>query len=66
MKNQLVQLLTEKIIYLDGAMGTMIQQYELTELDFKGSQFKGFSQELKGNIDLLSITKPEVIKEIYS
>ena len=66
MNNQLVQLLTEKIIYLDGAMGTMIQQYELTELDFKGSQFKDFSQELKGNNDLLSITKPEVIKEIHT
>ena len=63
MNHQLLQLLNKKIVYLDGAMGTMIQQYYLKEEDFKGDMFKSFSQELKGNNDLLSITKPEIIKE---
>ncbi len=66
MTNQLYQFLDEKIVYLDGAMGTMIQQYSLQEEDFKGNLFKNFSQELKGNNDLLSLTKPEIIKEIHT
>ena len=65
MNHQLSQLLNEKIVYLDGAMGTMIQQYELTEEDFKGEKFENCSQDLKGNNDILSITKPEIIQEIH-
>ena len=50
---------------LDGAMGTMIQRYKLEEEDYRGDQFKNHDVLLKGNNDLLSITKPEIIKEIY-
>ena len=59
------EILKEKILILDGAMGTMIQQYNFTEEDFRGERFKDFPVSLKGNIDLLSITQPEAIKEIH-
>ena len=58
--------LKKRILVLDGAMGTMIQQYKLTEEDFRGERFKNHSCPLKGNNDILSITKPEVIKAIHS
>lgn len=63
--NTLPQLLTQKILVLDGAMGTMIQRYNLTEADYKGERFKDFPRELKGNNDLLSLTQPHIIKEIH-
>lgn len=56
----------KRIIILDGAMGTMIQRYGLTEADYRGSRFADWPQDVKGNNDLLSITKPEVIKEIHT
>jgi 5-methyltetrahydrofolate--homocysteine methyltransferase len=59
------QLLKEKIMILDGAMGTMIQKYKLTEEDFRGTRFEGHSHPLKGNNDLLSITRPDIIKAIH-
>ena len=59
------KLLTERILVIDGAMGTMIQRHKLTEKDFRGERFKDYPYDLKGNNDLLSITKPEVIKEIH-
>lgn len=59
------ELLKERILVIDGAMGTMIQQYKLTEQDYRGEKFKEWKSDLKGNNDLLSITKPEVIKEIH-
>ena len=59
------KLLTEKILVIDGAMGTMIQQHNLTEEDFRGERFKNHPHDLKGNNDLLSITQPEIIKEIH-
>ncbi|HEX7358162.1 MAG TPA: methionine synthase [Ignavibacteriaceae bacterium] len=59
------KLLTERILVIDGAMGTMIQRYKLTEKDFRGERFKDYPHDLKGNNDLLSITKPEIIKEIH-
>ncbi len=59
------EILKEKILILDGAMGTMIQQYNFTEEDFRGERFKDFPVPLKGNNDLLSITQPEAIKEIH-
>ena len=61
----LMQALTERILLLDGAMGTMIQAYKLDEKDFRGERFKDWKFDLKGNNDLLSITRPHVIKEIH-
>lgn len=58
-------LLEEKILILDGAMGTMIQRHDLSEADFRGERFKDHTYSLKGNNDLLSITQPEIIKEIH-
>jgi 5-methyltetrahydrofolate--homocysteine methyltransferase len=65
-KKILNDLLSERILVLDGAMGTMIQQYKLQEEDFRGEVFKNHSHPLKGNNDLLSITRPDVIKEIHA
>ena len=59
------ELFARRIALLDGAMGTMIQRYTLTEEDFRGERFKGHSHDLKGNNDLLSITRPEIIKGIH-
>jgi 5-methyltetrahydrofolate--homocysteine methyltransferase len=58
-------LLQERILVLDGAMGTMIQRYQLTDADYRGERFKDFPHDIKGNNDLLSITKPAVIQEIH-
>jgi len=55
----------KRIIVLDGAMGTMIQRYNLTEEDYRGERFADYGQDVKGNNDLLSLTKPEVIKAIH-
>ena len=51
---------------LDGAMGTMIQKYRLSEEDFRGTIFTDFEYDLKGNNDLLSVTKPEIIRAIHA
>lgn len=59
------KILQSHILILDGAMGTMIQRYGLTEADFRGERFTDFPVLLKGNNDLLSITKPNVIEEIH-
>ena len=59
------KLLENRILVLDGAMGTMIQQHKLNEQDFRGERFKDHPYDLKGNNDLLSITQPEIIKEIH-
>src|SRR4051812_35724796 len=58
-------ILKERIMVLDGAMGTMIQRYKLEETDFRNEKLKDHPHPLKGNNDLLSITRPEVIKEIH-
>lgn len=58
-------LLRERILVLDGAMGTMIQRYKLEEEDFRGERFKDHPHPLRGNNDLLSITRPDVIKAIH-
>jgi 5-methyltetrahydrofolate--homocysteine methyltransferase len=58
-------LLKERILVLDGAMGTMIQRHILTEADFRGERFKNHTHPLKGNNDLLSITRPDIIKGIH-
>ena len=62
---QLKKLLAERIVYLDGAMGTMIQTYKLEENDFRGERFKDHSVDLKGNNDLLTLTRPDVIETIH-
>ncbi|MBC8173347.1 MAG: methionine synthase [Chitinophagales bacterium] len=62
----LYELLTERILVLDGAMGTMIQSYKLTEEDFRGERFKDHPHDLKGNNDILSITQPHIIKQIHT
>ncbi len=61
----LEKLLRERILILDGAMGTMIQRHDLTEFDFREGYFENHHKSLKGNNDLLSLTRPEIIKEIH-
>ncbi|AEG30813.1 methionine synthase [Thiomicrospira cyclica] len=62
---QLKQLLTERVVVLDGAMGTMIQGLQLTEDDFRGELFADYHMDIKGNNDILVMTKPEVIRDIH-
>jgi 5-methyltetrahydrofolate--homocysteine methyltransferase len=66
LKTDIRELLLDRILVLDGAMGSLIQQYNLTDADYRGERFKDFPHELKGNNDLLSITRPDVIKEIHA
>jgi 5-methyltetrahydrofolate--homocysteine methyltransferase len=61
----LKQALTERILLLDGAMGTMIQAFKLGENDYRGERFSDWQTDLKGNNDLLSLTRPHVIQEIH-
>jgi len=63
--SELKRLLDERIVIIDGAMGTMIQRYKLSEADYRGARFKDWHKDLKGNNDLLSITKPDIIKDIH-
>ena len=65
MKQKLEDLITRRILVLDGAMGTMIQKYKLQEADYRGDKFRDHPLPLKGNNDILSLTKPEVILEIH-
>ncbi len=62
---QLDALFKKRIAFIDGAMGTMIQRYKLQEEDFRGERYKNHSHELKGNNDLLVLTRPDVIDEIH-
>ncbi len=62
---EIQDILKERILVLDGAMGTMIQRHTLEEADFRGERFKNHHSPLKGNNDLLSITRPDIIKEIH-
>jgi 5-methyltetrahydrofolate--homocysteine methyltransferase len=64
--NILQKLLGQRILILDGAMGTMIQKYKLTEKDYRGERFKDLIHDVKGNNDLLSLTQPQIIEEIHS
>ncbi len=61
----LPEILRQRIVILDGAMGTMIQQYKLTESDYRGARFAAHSSDVKGNNELLSLTRPDVISEIH-
>ena len=64
-EQQLRALLTERVLVLDGAMGTMIQGHPLNEADFRGERFADWPVDLKGNNDLLSITRPDLISGIH-
>ncbi|HEY5509710.1 MAG TPA: methionine synthase [Prolixibacteraceae bacterium] len=64
-KPDIRKVLEEKVLVLDGAMGTMIQRYKFSEEDFRGERFKNWPSSLKGDNDLLCITKPEAIREIH-
>ena len=64
-QNLLAEQLTNRILFLDGAMGTMIQEYKLSEVDYRGEQFAHWCSDLKGNNDLLSLTQPDIIKAIH-
>ena len=60
-----VRLLSERIVILDGAMGTMIQRYKLAEEDFRGERFAGHGKDVKGNNELLSLVRPDIILDIH-
>src|SRR6266702_3360702 len=60
-------LLRERILVLDGAMGTMIQRYKLSEQDYRGERFRDWKgKDLKGSLELLQLTQPQVIEEIHT
>ena len=65
MNKSIRDVLNERILILDGAMGTMIQRYKLEEKDYRGSRFADWHTDVKGNNDLLSITQPQIIKDIH-
>ena len=65
MRATLEKILEQRIMILDGAMGTMIQAYKFEEEDYRGERFKDYEILLKGNNDLLTLTQPEAIKEIH-
>src|SRR5262245_43966124 len=64
-RRELLALLAKRVVIVDGAMGSMVQRYELTEPDFRGKAFKDHPKPLKGLNDLLVITRPDVIGEIH-
>src|SRR5262245_59735297 len=64
-KTLLSRLLAERILVLDGAMGTMIQRRQLTEADFRGERFRSHAHDLKGDMDVLVLTRPDVISDIH-
>lgn len=64
-RRQLEQALGQRIVLMDGAMGTMVQRYNLTEKDFRGERFASHGKDLKGNNDILAITRPDVIEGIH-
>lgn len=63
--SKIEEIVKERILVLDGAMGTMLQRYKFTEEDFRGERFKDWPSPLKGNNDLLSLTQPDAIAEIH-
>ncbi|MGL4193638.1 MAG: methionine synthase [Vibrio sp.] len=65
-RQQLEQQLKQRILIIDGGMGTMIQSYQLQEADYRGEQFANWHCDLKGNNDLLVLTQPQIIKEIHT
>ncbi len=65
MKKTIQECLNERILVIDGAMGTMIQQYKLEEKDYRGDRFRDWHKDVKGNNDLLSLTQPQIIQAIH-
>src|SRR3990167_3869021 len=65
LENTITALLRQRIMLLDGGMGTMIQSHRLQEADYRGARFQDFAHSQKGNNDLLSITQPTIIKDIH-
>src|SRR5678810_1194750 len=63
--SELEPLLARRILVLDGAMGTMIQSYQLGEKEYRGERFADWSRDLRGNNDLLSLTQPGIIRAIH-
>lgn len=63
--NELRDLLAKRLVVLDGAMGTMVQQHKLNEQDYRGSQFKNLEKDQKGNNELLVLTQPQIIEQIH-
>ncbi len=61
----LPRILSQRIAILDGAMGTMIQRFKLTEAQYRGDRFKDFHKDIKGNNELLSLTRPDLISDIH-
>ena len=61
----LVDLLAQRIVLFDGAMGTMIQRFKLSEAQYRGARFKDFHRDLKGNNELLSLTRPDIIEDVH-
>jgi 5-methyltetrahydrofolate--homocysteine methyltransferase len=59
------RLLEQRILVIDGAMGTMIQDYKLAEADYRGERFKNWGCDLKGNNDILVLTRPEIVAQIH-
>ena len=66
MIDKIKAILAQRILVLDGAMGTMIQGYGLVEADFRGDRFANHPCDLKGNNDLLAITQPQILCEIHT
>ncbi len=64
--SKITKILSERIMVLDGAMGTMVQSYNLSEKDFRGKRFKNHSKDLMGNNDILCITQPKIIRDIHT
>lgn len=65
LETELREILQQRIVILDGGMGTMIQQYKLEECDFRGDVFKDHPHPLMGNNDLLSLTRPDIVYKIH-
>ena len=65
MSKKITDILKNRILVLDGAMGTMIQQYKLEEEDFRGDLFSDHKKALRGNLDVLSLTRPDIIEAIH-
>uniref|UniRef100_A0A3Q3DBM2 Hcy-binding domain-containing protein n=1 Tax=Hippocampus comes TaxID=109280 RepID=A0A3Q3DBM2_HIPCM len=63
--SKIEEILKERILVLDGAMGTMLQRYKFTEEDFRGERFAAWEHPLQGNNDLLSLTQPKAIAEVH-
>ena len=63
--NDIANILKNKIMVFDGAMGTMLQSYNLTEKDFRGERFKNHRTDLKGNNDFLCIVRPDIVAKIH-